>query len=152
QIRTGDGTRGWPEAAPFDAIIVSAGGPRIPDRLRQQLAIGGRMIIPVGSELPFQQLMKVTRTGKETFRDEDLGDVMFVPLIGAHGWDETATPVRTRPPPTPARTLPDLIRAAAEPLPAFEDQNFAASFDRFAQARVVCLGESSHGTAEFYRA
>ena len=90
-VRAGDGTQGWPEAAPFDAILVAAGGPRIPDALRRQLRIGGRLVIPVGGQ-DGQRLVRSTRTGEDIFHDEDLGAVTFVPLIGAQGWDEDATP------------------------------------------------------------
>src|SRR5437868_9276429 len=59
ELRTGDGTKGWPEAAPFDAILVAAGGPDIPPALKQQLAVGGRLVIPVGSEEREQKLLKI---------------------------------------------------------------------------------------------
>lgn len=84
-IRTGDGTEGWPEQAPFDAILVAAGGPFIPPPLCEQLAIGGRLIIPVG-EASEQQLVRITRTGEDAFETQKLEAVRFVPLIGAHGW------------------------------------------------------------------
>ena len=83
--RVGDGTRGWPEEAPFDAILVSAGGPSVPPALMDQLAIGGRLVIPVGGRGQ-QTLLRVTRTGAKTFAQEDLGHVMFVPLVGEQGW------------------------------------------------------------------
>lgn len=85
-VRTGDGTLGWPEAAPFDAILVAAGGPRVPQALKEQLAIGGRLVIPVGDEERRQRLLKVTRTDLDSFEERDLGAVMFVPLIGEQGW------------------------------------------------------------------
>jgi protein-L-isoaspartate(D-aspartate) O-methyltransferase len=81
-----DGTLGWPPAAPFDAIIVTAGGPEVPDTLKQQLLIGGRLIMPVGSPDAPQQLVRVVRTGEQEFTQEVLADVQFVPLIGEHGW------------------------------------------------------------------
>lgn len=84
-IRTADGTNGWPENAPFDVILVAAGGPQLPEPLCRQLAIGGRLVIPVG-DADQQSLMRVTRTGEDSFDKEDLGAVRFVPLIGAHGW------------------------------------------------------------------
>jgi protein-L-isoaspartate(D-aspartate) O-methyltransferase len=84
-VRTGDGTRGWVDAAPFDAIIVAASGPRAPDSLKQQLAIGGRLVMPIGQGRP-QQLCKVTRLGQEKFVEEDLGPVQFVLLVGEEGW------------------------------------------------------------------
>lgn len=85
EIRTGDGTRGWPEQAPFDAILVSAGGPIVPRPLCSQLGPGGRLVMPVGGA-DQQRLMRVTRRSRTGFDEADLGDVRFVPLIGAHGW------------------------------------------------------------------
>ena len=89
EVRTGDGTLGWPDAAPFDAILAAAGGPEIPDRLQQQLAIGGRLIMPVGPTSHEQQLLRLMREGPSTYTREDLGAVRFVPLVGAFGWSET---------------------------------------------------------------
>ena len=87
-LRAGDGTRGWPEAAPFDAIIVSAGGPDTPPALKAQLAIGGRLVIPVGTTEREQTLRKITRVGESDYAEEDLGAVSFVPLIGEAGWGD----------------------------------------------------------------
>lgn len=86
---TGDGTAGWAEMAPFDAIIVAAAAPRIPLPLQNQLTIGGRLVIPVGNE-NLQQLVVVTRTGEDEFEQHQFDEVHFVPLIGAQGW--TAAP------------------------------------------------------------
>ncbi len=79
----GDGTLGLPDQAPFDAIIVTAGGPRIPDALLGQLADGGRLVMPVGTI--GQVLVRVVRSGDET-TEEELGGVRFVPLVGEEGW------------------------------------------------------------------
>lgn len=79
RFAVGDGTRGWPEAAPFDAILVSAGGPAIPPPLVNQLAPGGRLVMPVGPP-GGQRLVKVTRAPDGDRRD-DFGPVSFVPLI-----------------------------------------------------------------------
>ena len=87
-VRNGDGYKGWPEAAPFDAIVVDASGPEIPPALCNQLAPGGRLVMPVGRSTWSQHLVKLTRTGDGIFREEDLGAVSFVPLIGAQGWPE----------------------------------------------------------------
>jgi len=81
-----DGTLGWKEFAPYDAIIVTAGAPRIPDPLLEQLEEGGRMIIPIGNRFS-QDLIKVVRA-KNTFKEENLGGCRFVDLIGAHGWKD----------------------------------------------------------------
>ncbi len=83
-LRTGDGTAGWPEAAPFDAILVSAGGPEVPAALVTQLAPGGRMVIPVGGELD-QDLLLVNRAASGEVSQTSLGPVRFVPLIGGYG-------------------------------------------------------------------
>jgi len=86
ETRIGDGTLGWPEAAPFDAILVAAGGPEFPDALRRQLAPDGRLVMPVGSEERRQTLSRLTRRGADEDRIDDLGPVAFVPLIGEQGW------------------------------------------------------------------
>ncbi|MEP6860358.1 MAG: protein-L-isoaspartate(D-aspartate) O-methyltransferase [Deltaproteobacteria bacterium] len=85
EVRTGDGTLGWPDHEPFDAIVVAAGGPRIPHALLEQLAIGGRLVMPVGNDRE-QELVRVTRVGEHEFREDNLGAVRFVPLIGKQGW------------------------------------------------------------------
>jgi protein-L-isoaspartate(D-aspartate) O-methyltransferase len=90
-VRHGDGSLGWPEHAPYDAIVVTAGGPEVPPSLLKQLAVGGRLVMPVGASPLARQLVRVVRTGETTYEREDLGDVAFVPLIGAEGW-----PTRTR--------------------------------------------------------
>ena len=90
EVRHGDGTLGWPDAAPFDAIMVAAGGPEVPEALRRQLKIGGRLIIPIGEFGGTQRLVKVVRDGEDRFHEEDLGPVTFVPLIGEGGWKEPA--------------------------------------------------------------
>ncbi|MHA1134751.1 MAG: protein-L-isoaspartate(D-aspartate) O-methyltransferase [Alphaproteobacteria bacterium] len=167
EIICADGTKGWPEAAPFDAIMVSAGGPKIPETLKQQLAVGGRLVIPVGREI-HQTLMLVRRTGEDTFEQEDHGAVTFVPLIGEEGWgapetakaqtkidsattgyangllipSQHAKVVRTN--------LSHVIADAAEPFGDLDE--LATLAERFANRRVVLLGEATHGTAEFYDA
>ena len=90
EVRCGDGTLGWPEAAPFDAVVVTAGGPTVPPTLLEQLAEGGRLVMPVGLRDGHQELLRVRRDG-DTYRTEDLGGVQVVPLIGAEGWRVKAT-------------------------------------------------------------
>ena len=85
-VHEGDGTLGWPEHAPYDAIVVTAGAPDVPKPLFQQLAIGGRLVIPVGRSYDFQQLIRVRRLSENDYRREELCGVRFVPLIGAAGW------------------------------------------------------------------
>jgi protein-L-isoaspartate(D-aspartate) O-methyltransferase len=79
-LRLGDGYQGWPEHAPFDAIVVTAAPPRIPQPLREQLALGGRMVIPVGDRR--QELIVITRISAGEFHDEHVFPVMFVPMTG----------------------------------------------------------------------
>ena len=95
-VRTGDGTLGWPEEAPFDAILVTAGGPDAPPALKRQLAIGGRLIVPVGPGEREQRLLKLVRRGDDAFERKDLGGVLFVPLIGEQGWIESEVLARRR--------------------------------------------------------
>ena len=88
EVHVSNGTLGWPDSAPYDAIIVTAGAPDVPSALVQQLAEGGRLVIPVGNRTA-QDLLLVTRQGPET-RTQNLGPVRFVPLVGEQGWDADA--------------------------------------------------------------
>ena len=151
-LRTGDGTLGWPDAAPFDAILVAAGAPAVPEALKRQLTLGGSLVIPVNHEGRHQKLMKVTRTSEEIWEEEEITAVMFVPLIGAEGWSEDGTRASTNHVAARERSLPEMIAAAAEPLSEFDNTGFGRLFNRWADRRVVLLGEASHGTSEFYRA
>jgi protein-L-isoaspartate(D-aspartate) O-methyltransferase len=144
RIVQGDGTGGLPEEGPFEAILCAASGSHVPEALRLQLSTGGTLVMPLGEPGSVQRLVKVTRRGEDDFMEEDLGPVRFVPLIGAHGWAD--------PKGENVMSVPQLIASAAEPLPGIDDPAFAEAFDRFADARVVLLGEASHGTSEFYRA
>ncbi|HTV17979.1 MAG TPA: protein-L-isoaspartate(D-aspartate) O-methyltransferase [Polyangiaceae bacterium] len=85
EVRCGDGTLGWPERAPFDAIAVAAVGPHPPPALLEQLVIGGRLVMPIGPD-GSQTLMRLTRHGPDDYSEEALVDVRFVPLIGAQGF------------------------------------------------------------------
>ena len=144
QLRQDDGTLGWPEAAPFDAIMVGAGGPEVPAALERQLAVGGRLVIPVGGAR-LQRLLRVRRVSHDRWDEDDLGPVSFVPLIGNEGWRDEEQPPRTP-------HLPQLVAEAAEPFDDVDGFAVDALLHRIGDARVVCLGESSHGTAEFYQA
>jgi protein-L-isoaspartate(D-aspartate) O-methyltransferase len=97
-VVAGDGTLGWPKEAPFDAILVSAGGPEVPKALLDQLAEGGRLVIPVGDGNREQELIKVVREGPGLHREESLGRVQFVPLIGEQGWRDGDPPSGTHSP------------------------------------------------------
>ena len=148
----GDGTRGWPAHAPFDAIIVAAGGPTIPESLKNQLKIGGRLVIPVGSDQRAQELVRVTRISQSDYRREDLADVRFVPLLGEEGWaPEERKPARARHVPPSDEKLVQRIADSAEPFRSIDTVDLGALLERVGDARIVLLGEATHGTSEFYR-
>ena len=86
RILVSDGTLGWPENAPYNAIVVTAGAPRVPAPLLKQLVIGGRLVIPVGQNRLVQSLIRVRRVKEDEYLEESLMAVQFVPLIGAAGW------------------------------------------------------------------
>ncbi|MFP5329334.1 MAG: protein-L-isoaspartate(D-aspartate) O-methyltransferase [Alphaproteobacteria bacterium] len=88
RIVEGDGTRGWPEEAPYDAIVAAASGSHVPPPWVEQLAEGGRIVMPVGDPSWVQKLVKVTRGPAGKLITEDLGAVRFVPLIGEEGWSD----------------------------------------------------------------
>jgi protein-L-isoaspartate(D-aspartate) O-methyltransferase len=81
-----DGTLGWQDYAPYQAIMVTAGAPSLPEPLLNQLAEGGRLIIPIGNHFS-QELLKITKTGSG-YKEENLGGCRFVDLVGKHGWEE----------------------------------------------------------------
>jgi protein-L-isoaspartate(D-aspartate) O-methyltransferase len=85
QTKWGDGSIGWNEFAPYDAILVTAGSPSIPEPLKNQLAIGGRLIIPVG-ERDSQLMVIIHKTGQNEFSKTELPNFAFVPLLGKEGW------------------------------------------------------------------
>ena len=82
EMRHGDGTRGCPDQAPFDAIVVAAGAREVPSALKEQLKDGGRLVIPIGRNDHYQHLVRITRVSPEEYVEEDLVPVRFVPLIG----------------------------------------------------------------------
>jgi protein-L-isoaspartate(D-aspartate) O-methyltransferase len=166
EIICADGTKGLPEQAPFNAILVSAGGPKVPETLKQQLAISGRLVIPVGRDI-HQTLLLVRHIDEDEFEQEDYGAVTFVPLIGAEGWVEPEQAKATKidaetsgfadgmlVPSQRARVvrskISNLIAEAAEPFGDLDE--LARLAERFAGKRVVLLGEATHGIAEFYDA
>lgn len=94
-VHLGNGTLGWPAQAPYDGIVVAAGGPTVPAALRAQLAVGGRLVMPVGAQPTRQSLVRVTRSSDTTYAQEELGGVCFVPLIGTEAWPEAQPPGET---------------------------------------------------------
>jgi len=142
----GDGTLGWPDHAPFDAIIVAAGGPQVPESLKAQLKIGGRLVIPVGSDRRLQELVRVTRVSKHQYTTQELADVRFVPLVGAEGW--------SAPGPRTAKMRDEVagvIAKSSEKFAEIESADLEPLLERIGEARVVLIGEATHGTSEFYR-
>ena len=139
----GDGTQGWAEHAPYDAILVAAGGPVVPPALLQQLAPGGALVMPLGP-VDAQILVRIRRTPDGTLKFDELGDVRFVPLIGQAGWQPGK-------PKSSERSVAGLIRETAEQLEDIESVDLSPLLERMAGARVVLLGEATHGTSEFYR-
>jgi protein-L-isoaspartate(D-aspartate) O-methyltransferase len=83
----GDGTLGYPDKAPYDRIYGTASTPKIPEPLKEQLKIGGKLIIPIGSDY-FQELVSILRISDDDYQTRNLGGVVFVPMIGKHGWPE----------------------------------------------------------------
>ena len=147
----GDGTRGWPDHAPYDAIVVAAGGPKIPESLRTQLKIGGRLVIPIGSDARAQELVRVTRVAEDEYEREDLADVRFVPLLGQEGW---AAPAHE------AASHHQAARAAAgarrsRTRPKHSTRSKAPICRRCSSASATrascCSAKPAHGTSEFYR-
>lgn len=88
EIVEGDGTKGWPDEAPYDVILAAASGSHIPAPLVEQLKPGGSIVMPVGSPGRVQKLVKATRQEDGTLQQSDLGGVRFVPLIGEEGWKD----------------------------------------------------------------
>jgi protein-L-isoaspartate(D-aspartate) O-methyltransferase len=148
----GDGTLGWSEHAPYDAIVVAAGGPGVPPALLEQLAPGGRLVMPVGEGRALQKLVRVTRQPDGSFASEDMGDVRFVPLVGAQGWEsEEAWDGRASRRAGRPETVARLVREQAVAFDAIEGADLGALLERIGEARLVLIGEASHGTSEFYR-
>lgn len=156
-VLEGDGSLGVPEHAPYDAIVVSAGGPAVPKPLLGQLRVGGTLVIPVGRDPNTQELLRIRRVGEHAFETDRLGAVHFVPLVGSEGWAvDPRSPVAV-PSPTSAaarrsrRAVSVAIAAGCEPMTDPESIALDGLLARIGDARVVLIGESTHGTSEFYR-
>jgi protein-L-isoaspartate(D-aspartate) O-methyltransferase len=152
-----DGTRGWPDHAPYDAIVVAAGGPKVPESLKAQLKIGGRLVIPVGADRSVQELVRVTRVTQHRYETEDLADVRFVPLVGDEGWapansnSHSAWAAPRPSAPTSDANLAQAIATSCEPFATIASADLDPLLRRIGDARIVLLGEATHGTSEFYR-
>jgi protein-L-isoaspartate(D-aspartate) O-methyltransferase len=155
RVMCGDGSLGWPEHAPYDGIVVAAGGPGVPESLKQQLKIGGRLVIPVGENKNFQELIRVTRISETEYESEDLADVRFVPLVGADGWTEEPTFGKAKRIQQGAMDPDEQVRSdvadACEPFNSVETADLGPLLERIGHSRVVLIGEATHGTSEFYK-
>ena len=151
----GDGTRGWPDQAPYDAIVVTAGGPEVPESLKSQLKIGGRLVIPVGSDRRLQELVRLIRVSEHQYKTQDITGVRFVPLVGAEGWaPEKGDYDLPRYQPaieTAEGMLTKAIETSCEQFETIDSANLEPLLRRIGDARIVLLGGATHGTSEFYR-
>ena len=156
-VRHADGTEGWADEAPFDSVLVSAGAPDIPRSLLYQVKVGGQIIIPVGRDQRAQELIRITRVSENEFTREDIADVRFVPLIGKEGWESEESDWQTKSPrvvqsrPTVSLSVPSLIAKHSETFVELEKADLEPLIERIGNARVVLIGEATHGTSEFYR-
>jgi protein-L-isoaspartate(D-aspartate) O-methyltransferase len=150
-VLRGDGSLGWKEHAPYDGIAVAAGSPKVPEALLSQLAIGGRLVLPLGPDSSRQTLVRVTRESETEFRQEGLEDVRFVPLIGEQGWSKEPRVLRAPAKTSSVATTAELVREVAEPIDEIGSASVDALVERIGDARLVLLGEATHGTSEFYR-
>ncbi len=154
-VHVGDGSLGWAQCAPYDAIAVAAAGPVVPQALLDQLAVGGTLVMPiVQSGGVGQVLVRIRRLSETELERTELEDVVFVPLIGAQGHRSAAEPIvvagRMAKPGSAGRAA-QIVREAAEPIDGVDAGALDALVERIAGSRLVLLGESTHGTSEFYR-
>jgi protein-L-isoaspartate(D-aspartate) O-methyltransferase len=147
EVLHADGSLGWPATAPYDAIVATAAAPEVPQPLLDQLAVGGRLVMPVGPEGMGQELRRIRRTGERELETESLGLVQFVPFLRGLGAASTGSAA----PQAAPRTLPERIAGACEPFDDLESADIQPLVERIRDARLVLIGEASHGTSEFYR-
>lgn len=141
RIVRADARLGLPDHGPFDAIFVNPGGAELVGALKAQLALGGRMVLPAGADPAVQELIRLTRKGPEDFTVEDMADIRVAPLAAQ------AARLAGMQPPKPVQA----IAAACEQFDTVDSANLEPLLARIGDARVVLLGEATHGTSEFYR-
>jgi protein-L-isoaspartate(D-aspartate) O-methyltransferase len=146
-----DGTLGWQQGAPYDAIAAAASGPEVPPALIAQLAPGGRLVMPVGPPGREQRLVRLRKGTSGSATREDLGPVRFVPLVGVAGWPEPRPSAGAPAVARHEREIPALVADGCEPFAEVDLLDLGPLLERMAGARVVLLGEATHGTSEFYR-
>jgi len=157
-VHVGDGTLGYPAHAPYDAIVVAAAGPVVPEALLEQLAVGGRLVMPTTAASGVgQTLVRIRRVSADAIEKEELEPVRFVPLIGARGYASESeaephviAPLRhARPGTAPAASR--LVGEVAGRIEGASSPALGGLVERLSSARLVLFGESTHGTSEFYR-
>lgn len=152
-----DSTEGWIEQAPFNAILVSGAMADVPEPLRQQLAVDGRLVVPIGVNARAQEIVRITRSSQVDFEKVPIADVRFVPILGEQGEQveaSTALPVSrprvVRRSPGTADSVSALIMQKATSFGSVDDIPLDELVKRIADRRIVLIGEASHGTSEFY--
>lgn len=159
QVRHAPAEAGWPEQAPFDAILVHGHASHVPPALKQQLAVGGRLVMALGVDPEVGELVRMTRLTGEEFRVEDMADVAADPPLGepAHASPHAGAMwarLRSRSgeeEATADRMLARAIAAAGERFATPGTADLEPLLQRIGSARIVLLGEATHGTADFYR-
>lgn len=155
RIRHGAAAAGWPDHAPYDAILVSLPGSQVPVELKQQLRVGGRLVMPLGVDPEVLELVRVTRTGEHSYRTEDVEDLRAGSLLGEEGQASShAGPLWSRAGKADARAdelLARRIAACGEKFATPGTADLEPLLRRIGDARIVLLGESTHGSSEFYR-
>ncbi|MCI0731072.1 MAG: erythromycin esterase family protein, partial [Chloroflexi bacterium] len=131
--------------------LVATGESDVAEPLLAQLMVGGRLVIPVGTEPRLQKLLRIRRVSVDEYRREDLGAIRFVPLVSAAGPTTPGGEPSRVDRPARERPLAEAIAAAGEPIDSIKEANLDSLLERIGEARVVLLGEASHGTAEFYQ-
>ena len=146
----GDASQRFAQHAPFDAIVVNAPGPNVPQALGRQLAIGGRLVMSVGADPAVRELVRVTRVSEHDYLTEDIADIRVAPFdtesrrIAAHRDARTAHE-------SPDSALAKAVAAGCERFEAIDSADLGPLLERIGNARVVLMGEATHGTSEFYR-
>ena len=160
KVRHDSGAEGWPEEAPFDAIVVHARAHHVPQVLKNQLAPGGRLAMPLGDDPEVGELVRVTRLAGDQFRVDDVSDIGAdrvlgeAPHVGVHAGAMWRMPVGTANGKRTAAADAALARqvaAVAERFDSVDSAELEPLLQRLSKARVVLLGEATHGTSEFYR-
>ena len=157
-VRHASGAQGWPEDSPYDAILVHACASHVPQALKVQLALGGRLVMSVGADPEVAELVRVTRLGHDDWRMEDMADLAAdaplgeAPHVHPHPGALWASPrARGGDAATGDAALAEAVAQEAASFNAIDTADLAPLLQRIGDARVVLLGEASHGSSEFYR-